>query len=553
MYKLSAVLLLLILLSTPASAGWVISEFCPDGFASGDGDEYFVLEGLGSLSEISVSDGEGTLTFPSSSSSGKIIVARSAEAYYSVHSSYPDFEITDSSTKIPNVIKNGKFQMANSDDELILSVGGAASQKVSWPEDVKSSNGRIHIYENGVWDKRVLKIGQSRFTPQTFTADSAVLFVSPDSSYKEVIGFMDDADYKLLISMYEFTSSDIALAVSNACRRGVSVKILMEGGPVGGISEEEKGVLNYLTKSGASVYTIESTSKLPARYRYLHAKYAVADDGAVLITSENFKESGIPKTDTRGNRGWGAVIYDREVADYFSKVFTSDISGYDIYEYELSGETLPDSWSDVSAGAIFDSKTVYNVNVTPVISPDTSYLVEDLIGSSKISLDIQQAYISKYPDSENEWIASAINTAKRGVNLRVMLDGMYYNTEDDADNDELIASLNRLGLENVFAKLMNPDESITKLHNKGVISDGRYVLISSINWNYNSPNNNREAGVIIESEEAAEYFTKVFNYDFSGVRTDFVSARIGIDFRLIIASVILTVFVSALIIRKIKK
>lgn len=51
------------------------------------------------------------------------------------------------------------------------------------------------------------------------------------------------------------------------------------------------------------------------------------------------------------------------------------------------------------------------------------------------------------------------------------------------------------------------------MHNKGVIVDGDAVLISSVNWNENSPSFNREAGVIIESTDAGAYFSDVFTAD----------------------------------------
>jgi hypothetical protein len=54
---------------------------------------------------------------------------------------------------------------------------------------------------------------------------------------------------------------------------------------------------------------------------------------------------------------------------------------------------------------------------------------------------------------------------------------------------------------------------LNKMHNKGVIVDRRKVLISSINWNEYSPTNNREAGLIIENEDVAEFYTGVFRYD----------------------------------------
>jgi len=549
MRRLLFTLLLLTICISPVSA-FVLTEFCPDGYASGDGDEYFVLEGTGSLAGWTVSDGEGTLSFPAGSfSAGEIIVARSAGAYNSIHGTFPDYEILESGTT-PNVLQSGRFQMANTGDELSILLQGQIVQTVSWPNELAASNGLVHVYTNGVWDERVYKIGQSRFSPETFTADSVTLFVSPDSSYSAVTGVIRNSTDTLLISMYEFTHPEIAREIVSAVDRGVDVTLLLEGGPVGGISDEQKGVMNYLTENGVSVSTIESEGNLPARYRYLHAKYIVADDYVTVVLSENFKPSGIPLPGTKGNRGWGAIVYDVEIADYFTDVFTADIFGYDIYQYVPGTELLPENWADENITPYFSEKTLYNVSITPVISPDTSNLVPDLIRSATNSIDIQQAYISPYPDGENTWLAGVLDAADRGAEVRVMLDGMYYNTEDDADNDELVATLNRYG-NPVSAKLLSPSAYLTKLHNKGVIVDGGYVLISSINWNYNSPNNNREAGLIIQSTESAEYYTAVFSFDWNeDYDKDPISAGIGFDIRFLFAGGIVILLIGILIYRR---
>jgi phosphatidylserine/phosphatidylglycerophosphate/cardiolipin synthase-like enzyme len=50
-----------------------------------------------------------------------------------------------------------------------------------------------------------------------------------------------------------------------------------------------------------------------------------------------------------------------------------------------------------------------------------------------------------------------------------------------------------------------------------VIVDDQRVLVSSINWNSNSPNFNREAGVIIDHPGVAHYFLEVFEDDWKPV------------------------------------
>jgi phosphatidylserine/phosphatidylglycerophosphate/cardiolipin synthase-like enzyme len=101
--------------------------------------------------------------------------------------------------------------------------------------------------------------------------------------------------------------------------------------------------------------------------------------------------------------------------------------------------------------------------------------------------------------------------------VRVLLDATWYNIEDERDNDEMVACINRIaraeGLP-LTARCASPaDEDGLQIHNKGVIVDGRHVLVSSINWNDNSPNFNREAGVIVSHPAAAAYFTQVFEAD----------------------------------------
>ncbi|HJJ43511.1 MAG TPA: phospholipase D-like domain-containing protein [Methanocorpusculum sp.] len=549
MKRLFLLLLVLALCISPVSA-FDLVEFCPDGYASGDGDEYFILEGVGSLAGWTISDGEGVLSFPSGAvSNGRIVVARSAAAYYQIHKTLPNYEIIESGTT-PNIPMSGKFQMANTGDTLSLLSQGTVVQTVSWPNELAASNGRIHVYSKGVWDDRIYKIGQSRFYPETFNADSVTLFVSPDCSYSAVIDVIRKSTDTLLISMYEFTHADIAREVAYAANRGVKVTLLLEGGPVGGISEDQKGVMNYLTENGVSVWTIKSEGKLPARYRYLHAKYFVADDYVTVVISENFKPTGIPLPETKGNRGWGTVVRDAEVAGYFTAVFADDISGYDIHRYATGNEPLPNTQTAETITPHFSEKTLYDVIITPVISPDTSGLVSDLIKLAKKSIDVQQAYISPYPNGENVWLAELLSVADRGAKLRVILDGMYYNTDGATDNDELVATLNRRG-GTVSAKLLSPGSYLTKVHNKGMIVDDEYVLISSINWNYNSPNNNREAGLILHSAEAAEYYSKVFSFDWNGdFDKDPLSAGIGFDVRYLLAGGVVILLIGILIYRR---
>ena len=51
------------------------------------------------------------------------------------------------------------------------------------------------------------------------------------------------------------------------------------------------------------------------------------------------------------------------------------------------------------------------------------------------------------------------------------------------------------------------------VHNKGIVVDTQSVLVSSQNWLTHGTLYNRDAGVIIASAAAAQYFEQVFLHD----------------------------------------
>jgi len=63
--------------------------------------------------------------------------------------------------------------------------------------------------------------------------------------------------------------------------------------------------------------------------------------------------------------------------------------------------------------------------------------------------------------------------------------------------------------------LMSENETVTKLHNKGVIIDGESVLVSSINWGDNSILRNREMGLIIHSQQVTQPYMDSFWEDWN--------------------------------------
>jgi len=523
-----------------AGAAVQIIEFCPDPHSYEDADEYLVLSGTGSLDGFTISDGEGGFRFPPGTRiNGILTIARSGTAFKQSHGIYPDFEWLDYSQLVPDVIKGDTLRLANSNDALMLYENGILVQNVAWPEDVKPREGQIHFLENGVWDLRPLMIGQSRLYPAVFRNVSITTFVSPDSSSEIFSYAVNQASDEVLLNVYEFSSPLMADTLITAHARGVDVKVIVEGGPVGGISPEGKEAIRMLNDNGIPVSIMVSRKGEPAPYRYDHAKYMVIDRRAILLTSENFKYSGFPPAGMTGNRGWGVYLEDPRLAEYFSIVYLTDYSGKSMTAYNGSAGT-PESMPSRKYTVEFQPGYFTGATVRPVISPDTSSQITEMINSAERSIEIEQAYITNETTySLNPYLSAAINASRRGVHVRVLLDSYWYNIEDETDNDEMVALINRIGsCEHIPLEARCADLStneIDKIHNKGVIVDDRYVLVSSINWNSNSPNFNREAGVIIDHPGVARYFLDVFEDDWNsmvkspGVKTDYLKiAAVGV-------------------------
>ncbi|MDO9034018.1 MAG: phospholipase D-like domain-containing protein [Methanoregula sp.] len=516
-----------------------ITEFCPDPYLYNDMDEYLVLSGTGSLDSITVSDGRGGFRFPPGTRiNGALTIARSGPAFLQSHKKLPDFEWLDYSPVVPNVINGDPLRLANTGDELLLYEGSELIQRVAWPKDVKPREGQVHYFEKGVWDPHPLMIGQSRFEPAVYHNVTVTTFVSPDCSSEMFTYAVDRASDEILLNVYEFSSPVMADSLIAARTRGVNVSVLVEGGPVGGISPEEKAAIWKMNAGGIPVSQMASGKDVHPPYRYDHAKYLVIDQRAVLLTSENFKYSGFPPAGFNSNRGWGVYLEDPALAKYFSTVYQTDSTGPSVIPIKGSAgnpETVPAGKHAVE----FTPSQFSGATVRPVISPDTSSQILDLIKAAQTSIEIEQAYITnETPLTLNPYLAAAINASRRGVHVRVLLDSYWYNIEDEKDNDEMAALISSIGkteripLEGRCADLAAGN--IEKIHNKGVIVDGQRVLVSSINWNSNSPNFNREAGVIIDHPGVARYFLTVFEDDWNNTvtspqpKTDYLKVAIVI-------------------------
>jgi cardiolipin synthase len=120
------------------------------------------------------------------------------------------------------------------------------------------------------------------------------------------------------------------------------------------------------------------------------------------------------------------------------------------------------------------------------------------------------------------YLEEAIAAARRGVKVRILLSNSFLDPSDPKDNTHTVRYVNEIARKeklNLEARLFRSDlAQLDKIHNKGVIVDGRKVLVSSVNWSYNSPANNREVSLILDHPTIGAYFTDLFTSVTRGTR-----------------------------------
>ena len=584
-----------------AQANVIITEIYPNTAMRNELDEYVAIANpfahSVNLEGWSITDNEGKIIFPTFdiAPGQTVYVTRNASAFVAQMRTITgkdvilDFEYgSDSDPKVNQMQTVGRaFALRNTGDEVILQdKNGREVDAVTYADSSyegdgwrdapleKPREGMIFV-RKGVQDTNqcedwlILPFGASYHAPEKFSCSgsgSATAFVSPDCSFSVLERELNNASSSLCINLYQFDNPYLMDLLVDALDRGVDVQLLLEGSPVGGITDEELYIAETIAKNGGDVRY--------SRDPYLnHAKYAVVDNKTLIIMTENWKTTGVPTNNSFGNRGWGIVLRNEEVANYFTDVFLEDFyrcEGFALEIENLKTNVMTRAIPKDSYVPVFEPLTITcNFSVIPVLAPDTALSNATILGAiqnAQESVYVQQFSAGRFWGEEpNTYITALIEAARRGCEVKVLLDSKDYSVEGSNDNDEVVAWMEQVAREenlNLEAKLADLDSlGLTKVHNKGLIVDGKVVVITSLNWNPNSAHN-REAGVIVENEEIASFFEDVFFHDWNvsvngepeGIATGEATAERGerTSIKMKVVGVAVTLILSFVIFRIVK-
>jgi phosphatidylserine/phosphatidylglycerophosphate/cardiolipin synthase-like enzyme len=366
------------------------------------------------------------------------------------------------------------------------------------------------------------RLGQTRLDPATYPLERrAWTAVAPGSSYDLMAGLIREAEARIQVEAYLLTSPSLGHELARALDRGVDVDVLVEGSPVGGRPGVEDRILSSLASRGADVRTIASTPSFQARYPSVHAKAVVVDGETVVVGTENLATSGFPPGGVEGNRGWVVAVADRDLAGYVERVLEADAAAArpDVHPVDGTGESLPPP-PVAPPPELPDPVDAANGSATPVVSPDTSrhaLTVLGAMGSAEATLDVQLLSVeTPFDDGSNPYVAALLEAARRGVQVRVLLDATY---TDEATGElenaparealEAAARAEDLPLEVRYAGRLD----VAKVHTKGVLVDGEEVVVGSINWVEAALDRNRELGLVVDAPAVAGPFQEAFDRD----------------------------------------
>jgi phosphatidylserine/phosphatidylglycerophosphate/cardiolipin synthase-like enzyme len=147
------------------------------------------------------------------------------------------------------------------------------------------------------------------------------------------------------------------------------------------------------------------------------------------------------------------------------------------------------------------------LKVRPLLTPqDYQPHILDLINSTETSFWMQTQYIkaSGRPGDEahDALIAAVAKLVSGGKDVRLIT--------SEFEKAEDVEKLMDAGMPSSVLRIQ------PHVHNKGMIVDGKTVVVSSQNWSADGTLRNRDAGLIIyDCPEAARYFGQIFLHDWA--------------------------------------
>lgn len=469
-----------------------------------------------------LSDGEGSVTLNASlvlPTGGSFTWAAYGSFF---HELYP--EEAWASNGSDTLISKGNMKLADTGDQVFLfdAVGrlrdlvcyGNVEPQHPWigpPAVVKKGSVLLRTASGTGPENWELAVpGLFTVASPSFPAE-VVPLLYPDDALPELVRQIDRSRSSIELACYLMENWTLARHLVGASARGVEVTILLEGRPVGGVSENGAAIAYYLQDAGAQVWTMRSGETF-RRYDYLHAKYAVFDRERLFVASENMADSSFGS-----NRGWAAVVDSSELCSFAEDVFQRDVAAQGIDVFPLNTSLVrAEGGPGRLLGALPQPPASYHAAVSLLTSP--SNIQEELV---RIISGAQERILMQQMRIDEDWLdgspimTALCSAAERGVRVRIQLDSGLGTEEGNSLVAETLTQHARENRWDLQCRLTDERSPFGRLHNKGVVVDDM-VVVGSANWVDGSMERNREMALLVRSAELTEVFVHWLEEDWKG-------------------------------------
>jgi cardiolipin synthase A/B len=290
------------------------------------------------------------------------------------------------------------------------------------------------------------------------------LLTEPEQKMAPILKIIQNSKSSIDLVMYEFTDKNIADALITAEKRGVSVRVLLNGGYEGKIEKINEPANAYLQNGGVP------SRFAPAYFALTHQKTLIVDKNQVLIMTFNF----VPKYYATA-RDFGVLDKNPNDVRSIESAFAADWN---------SQKTTTDNADDL------------------VWSPGSDSDMLLAIGSAKKELDIYNEEMA-----DQRIIGALANAAKQGIIIKIIM--TYQSAWKNAFQE----------LKNAGAELhLFHGEKGLYIHAKMILTDQSSVFLGSENFSYGSLDQNRELGIFLSDPAILSSLFQTFSKDWQNAK-----------------------------------
>jgi hypothetical protein len=374
--------------------------------------------------------------------------------------------------------------------------------------------------------------------------------VSPEAGWGELESFLAGTTSRLTVGMYQFTAPHVFEAIEAAVTpAGRTFELILHPVPEkpakSGVKandlDEEDEVINPLEKRIENRFEIAWATLVSKKNpeglwaSAYHIKVAVRDGEAVWLSSGNWQSSNQPDVHPFGddkdnlpagfqrkyNRDYHAIARSRTLADIYETYIKRDFK----MSAEQAGETVsftapdlfvpeeePEAVTFAAPPRLFEPLRLNReISVQPLLTPDNyAEHALKLIKSARKSVWFQNQYIN-FRGTDDDFaefkllVAALKDKIDKGLDVRIICRDMM----KQESLDVLIA----LGFPKKVFRFQ------PACHNKTIIVDRKVVMFGSHNWSNEGVKTNRDASLIFDDQEIADYLAEVYEYDWDTLAT----------------------------------